>query len=160
MSRLCVARLTGRSLDDHAHWHTQSWTVLRSPFRHKRAQEAFERRDYRRVVTLSGDKAQVTRFLRFAFDTKPAEIGMSQRVFTHTPLEQFYRMHLTPAQRAELGAAEATKQALELEDVRQQLAALEEQAAEKAAAAAEAAAAADDEPAVAEPKLDEAEAKQ
>jgi ribosomal protein S10 len=67
------------------------WTVLRSPFKHKTAQESFEQRIHRRFVTIEGEKQDVNRFIRFARAFAGQGVGVHYRIQNVEPLENYYR---------------------------------------------------------------------
>lgn len=43
----------------------RKWTLLRGPFKHKKAQEAFERRTHRRLVRVCGEPSQIEKLAAY-----------------------------------------------------------------------------------------------
>lgn len=90
------------------------WVVLRSPFKHKKSQEHFERRTHRRFITIEGNHRDVSRFIRFASDFTGERCGLHYRTQFIEPLESFYTLNLPvehPLRRAAANAVAASADA-------------------------------------------------
>ncbi|RKP26606.1 ribosomal protein S10 domain-containing protein [Syncephalis pseudoplumigaleata] len=68
---------------------TEKWTVLRSPFVHKKAQENFERKHHKRLLQLKDASPEtIARLLAYIERTCPAGIGVKVTTWEHESLGQ------------------------------------------------------------------------
>ncbi|KAI8054033.1 ribosomal protein S10 domain-containing protein [Syncephalis plumigaleata] len=72
---------------------TEKWTVLRSPFVHKKAQENFERKHHKRLLQLKDASPEtIGRLLAYIERTCPAGIGVKVTTWEHESLGVGKRM--------------------------------------------------------------------
>ncbi|KAI9596715.1 ribosomal protein S10 domain-containing protein [Syncephalis fuscata] len=72
---------------------TEKWTVLRSPFVHKKSQENFERKHHKRLLQLKDANPEVVgRLLGYLQRTCPAGIGIKVTTWEHESLGVGQRM--------------------------------------------------------------------
>lgn len=67
---------------------TSRWTVIRSPFVHKKSQENFERKTHKRLLQIKDAHPEVVeRWLRYLTMNAPAGIGMRATKFESESLK-------------------------------------------------------------------------
>ncbi|ORX45295.1 ribosomal protein S10 [Hesseltinella vesiculosa] len=68
---------------------TSKWTVIKSPFVHKKSQENFERKTHKRLLQIKDSHPEVVdRWLRYLTMNAPAGIGLRATRFEHESLKQ------------------------------------------------------------------------
>merc|ERR1739847_58558 len=82
-------------------------TGLRSPFKHKTAQESIVRYTHKRTVTVTGPRDRVLEFLRFAETWCDSGPDIEYRHNDRVPLTSLYRAHLSNEESQALAAQEA-----------------------------------------------------
>lgn len=114
----------------------RKWTLLRGPFKHKKAQEAFERRTHRRMVRVAGEASQVEKFANYTELHLLPNTVSSFKFITTPRLDAVLRFALPTERSVQLAAEEEAARVQRHEAALAQLAALDKVAAELDAAKA------------------------
>jgi small subunit ribosomal protein S10 len=70
--------------------HRRTWTVNRSPFKHKKHRDTFEQLTHKRLLVFSCDTATAERFKKFAMISLPPGVVMKTTESRYMPLSFMY----------------------------------------------------------------------
>merc|ERR1711988_718118 len=68
----------------------KKWTILSSPFVHKRAQETYELRRYRRLILFEADSSTTRQFLHWVKATQEPTAAIKVTEVSYFPKAKYY----------------------------------------------------------------------
>jgi hypothetical protein len=110
--------------------------LLRGPFKHKKAQEAFERRTHRRLVRVTGEPSQIEKFANYTELHLLPNTVSALKFITMPRFDAMVRFSLPVERSMQLAAEEEAARRIRHDDALAQLAALDKVSAELDAAKA------------------------
>jgi len=74
----------------HLPKHLKRWSVLKSPFKWKKHQRAYEKVTHTHMITFESDVLTAKKLIKFLRDTAYPGVGLRIKSFVFEPLEWYY----------------------------------------------------------------------